>query len=214
MKNFRRSYDAEMSGLKKAGSVFPWENPEAYKMWLGQTYYFARMTTRFLALTGAHLDLSYDQLHQRFMDHVREERGHERILLQDLKAMGAEIHEIPELASTAGFYQSQFYWIQHRHPLSFFGYIITLEGLALEYGTEACRRAASAHGPKAANFLKVHAEEDKDHTEKAFQQLESLHLDSKIEGLIIENFKLSTQLYKLMLKEAAEGNEIKLKLAA
>src|ERR1700733_16022871 len=114
MKKFKQVYKDEMKSLKSCAETFPWEDPRAYAFWLGQTYYFARITTRLLIMAGAHFDYSLQQLHLRFIDHAKEERGHEKILIQDLKALDSNIERIPELTSTAGLYQSQFYWIQHQ----------------------------------------------------------------------------------------------------
>lgn len=177
----------------------PWDNREFYSAWLSQTYFFAKDTTRLLMLCGSHLSRDYQSLHTRFIEHVNEERGHEFLLLRDLKTLGFKIEEFAELPITAGFYQSQYYWIQHRSPFAFFGYILALEALGSEYGTLIYKKVQAAFGASATTFLRVHAEEDVDHTKKAYEALNAI--PEQALGLVRENFNLCVGFYGSIIQE-------------
>jgi thiaminase len=201
MSDFKNRYTAAMEPLIRAMELAPWEDQSFYANWLAQTYHFVVNSTRLIAFCGSFF--KDDKLHQRFVDHAKEERNHEFLLTNDLKHLGGyKIETLPEMPITAGFYQSQLYLIMMKSPAAFFGYIFCLEGLAVDCGGKLYERTKAAHGQKAANFLKVHSDEDVDHLESAFKMLESL---SKEEVDLVEKcLRQSAGLYEQILRQCAE----------
>lgn len=189
----------EMEKTRPVILGFPWEDKEAYCMWLVQTYHMVNHSTRLVALAGALTPLEQNDLHARFVDHSKEERGHQLICISDLKAMGKKIDDYPCLYPSAAMYQIQYYWVEHRGAASFFGYTLSLECLAGAFGAELHRRALAAHGPKATVFLKLHTEDDIEHTERAFTQVKKLS-PAELQ-MAKENLELSAGLYRTMLTE-------------
>lgn len=188
--------------LKKTRDLmlgFPWEDKLAYAEWLAQTYYMVNHSTRLVALAGAYAPLERNTLHARFVDHSKEERGHQLIAISDIKNLGYDVKDFPCLLPSACMYQVQYYWIQHRGPASFFGYTLALESLAFEFGPELYRRASTAHGQEAAKFLKCHSDADVEHMEKAEKEIKQLN-PSELQ-LACDNLLLSTSLYRAMLTE-------------
>lgn len=200
--NFETLFKEEIKKLGVLMVESPWHNKDFYAAWLAQTYYFAKDTTRLLMLCGARVSREHQKLHFRFIEHAAEEKGHESLLLRDLKNLGFQIDDIEEFPSAAGFYQSQYYWIDHRSPFAFFGYILALEGLAADYGKPAYQKANDAFGGGTTSFLKVHAEEDVDHTEKALKEV--LALPPEAVKMIEANFKLAVRFYASILKDCKE----------
>jgi len=192
-------YQKTIKEVGQTSEQFDWENPDAYAQWLGQTYHFVLNSTRILALASARTPMNQYQLHNRFIDHAKEERGHEVLLLRDLKALGKNIDEIPELAPTAALYKTQYFWIEHRSTDAFMGWVIVLEAFAANYGPGIFKRVMKAHGKEASVFLKVHAEEDQDHIEKAFKQITQLPAENQQETIL--NFQHCAYYYQTMLKE-------------
>ncbi len=200
MTDLRTQAALETEKMAQVLRDFPWENKEAYAWWLAQTYHMVHHSTRLVALSAAHVPLERAELHTRFIDHAHEERNHQLLCVADLKALGAPSpDQFQCLAATAAIHQIQYYWIQHRGPTTLFGYILVLECMAKEFGPELTRRIVAAFGKEAARFLKVHAEDDVEHTEKAFAQL--AQLPAAEQALIQENLAISAELYRLMLKE-------------
>lgn len=191
----------EMQQTSKIITEFPWEDPKAYAMWLVQTFHMVNHSTRLVALAGAYTPIHQNNLHARFVDHSAEERGHEKVCISDLKALGYEVADFPQLYQSASMYQVQYFWIQHRGPTSFFGYTLALECLAEHFGPDLYRRTKEAHGEKAAKFLKLHSAEDIEHIQAAFQQIETLTPDEL--KLVHENLELSSGLYRSMLVDVA-----------
>ncbi len=177
---------------------FPWQDKNAYGNWLAQTFYFVSHSTRLLCASAARFSLSQHKLHQRYVEHLSEEKGHEVLAKNDLKNLGFSAEEFPELAPTAAFYQSQYFMIEHIHPSALFGYILVLEGISVSRGKQALALTEEAFGRKCSTFWHVHANEDEDHLPKALAQIEGM------QGLereaVIKSMIQSADMYVRILK--------------
>ncbi|RYZ78285.1 MAG: hypothetical protein EOP06_29320 [Proteobacteria bacterium] len=89
-----------------------WSNPKVYAWWLSQAFCIARQSTSFLGLTMIH-SKAYPAFLERCTDHISEETGHEKLIMNDLKALGIEM--LPELPATSAIYQTQYYRIRRIH---------------------------------------------------------------------------------------------------
>lgn len=203
--NVSENFHRELEKTIESAKHFQWENKDFYASWLAQTYYFVQSSTRLIALTAAYMPLDRQDAHFRFIDHAKEERNHEILLERDIKSLDRKFSEIPEYSCTSAFYQSQYYWIQHRNPFSFFGYILILEGVAAYYGEEACNRVLKAHGKNSASFLKVHAKEDQSHLKNAIDALKDLPQNAQKD--LCENIIFCGEHYRSILKQCAINNE-------
>ncbi len=196
--------------VEKAVDEFPWGEKSSYCQFLAQTYYYVSHSTRMLAVAAGQLNLEDEFLHHRLLDHAREEKSHQLLAKHDLEQLGQVIASFPELPTTNAFYEPQFYKILYKDSTALFGYIIMLEGLAVRKGAAIYRTAAAAFGDKAATFLKVHAEEDVDHLEKAFKYVAKFS-DKQIE-LVGQNLQQSCSSYALFL-EGIKHSHFKAKAA-
>jgi hypothetical protein len=199
MQDWLNLIDSEMEKTKKIILSYPWEDKAAYALWLAQTYNMVCYSTRLVGLAGSLLPLGREELHARFIDHSKEERGHQKICALDVKNLGFELSDLKNTASAYSLFQIQYFWIQVVNPVSFFGYTFALESLAEKFGGEVAQRVLNAHGPKATKFLKLHAEDDQQHivdAHAAFSFLKSEELQC-----ISENFKICCELYRAMLIE-------------
>ncbi|MFM6927783.1 MAG: iron-containing redox enzyme family protein [Bdellovibrio sp.] len=204
-------FEETMKEIKVQAEAFPWEDEVAYSQWLGQTYHFVIHSTRLLALASARTPMSQYQFHNRFIDHAKEERGHEKMLINDLKALGRDLSQIPEFACTSALYKTQYYYIEHCSTDTFMGWVIMLEAFASNFGPGILKRVTKAHGKDASVFWKVHAEEDQDHIQKAFKQVSQLPDSHQAETIL--NFQHTANHYLNILKECAAVAK-KVKLAA
>jgi hypothetical protein len=198
-------FEKQISITHEAVKQTPWENEKFYVPWLAQTNYYVSHSTRLLALCAAQIspaDPVGRQLHTRFLQHAAEEKGHENLVLLDLKHLGHKLEETPEFPSTSSLYQVQYYWIEHVNPLAFFGYIMCLEGQAAACGPEGYGRTLPAYGPKGTHFLRVHATEDVDHTAKARALLETF--DEATHKVIVPNMIQSFENYRTMMANCVE----------
>jgi len=163
-----------MAMMSKVIHSFPWEDKYAYGMYLAQTYYYVKHSTRLLAVAAGRMadhDLAY---HRRFLEHAAEEKGHETIALKDLKNLGYTLEDFPELPETRMFWETQYYKVEHVDPLSLMGYILALEAIACQECPWIKSQLDKHYRPNCHTFIKVHGEDDPEHVTKARAQIEAL----------------------------------------
>ncbi|MFG2332644.1 iron-containing redox enzyme family protein [Streptomyces sp. NPDC048604] len=136
--------------------------------------------------------------------HAEEERGHDAWLLDDLAAAGAGPAAVPpaEVVELAG---SQYYRIEHEHPVALLGYMAVLEGHAPS-PTLAGRLAAATGLPDAAfRTVREHAELDGGHADEIHRVLDELPLSSGERTVVcVSALHTADLLARLFLSLAAE----------
>ena len=197
------AFDATVRPMSERLLAFPWEDRAAYAGWIGQTYHFVNNSTRLIALAGSMFPVEANAYHRRFIEHAKEEFNHEKLCTTDLKHLGYTIEQLPELPVTSGFWQSQMYWIMTKGPMSFFGYILCLEGLAVLVGSQVYKKVVAAHGEKAGGFLRIHAEEDVDHLKQAFDLVKGV--PAKEMDFVCANMRQCAGLYQGIADEIVRG---------
>jgi hypothetical protein len=175
----------------------PWEDRVFYAEYLAQTYYYVGHSTRLLACAATRLGVDREKLHHRFLKHAAEERSHHLLASRDLSKLGFSLEDFPELPATSALYESQYYRIEHIGPTMLLGYILALEGNAVAYAPGVYQRVRSEHGDSTVSFLRVHAEEDPDHLEKAFASVEALPTGEQ--ERIATNARFSLGMYEMLL---------------
>lgn len=207
MDKLQRTLNQSVGLLQNSYESLPWDNKEFYANYLAQTFYYVRHSTRLLALSASRLSYEEQQnLHLRFLKHLSEEANHERLAINDLKALGYTTADFPELNSTRFFYESQYYKIEHKDPLALMGYILYLEVLAQNICPPLAKKLTTIYGKKAATFLLVHGEEDPHHVEEAQKLLASL--GSPAITMITENLEQSSVAFDLMMKEIVDSMQV------
>ena len=207
MKQLKHIVQSEVEKVDQVIRSVDLADPAVYALWAAQTYYYVCHSTRLLALSASRFPQSKDAFHKRFCHHISEESGHEHLARRDVKAVGFDVADLPELPATKAFYQTQYYQIEHIDAMAFWGYILCLETLAVHSGDWMLEIARKTHGSDAVNFLKLHNSEDVDHLEKAYRTLEDL--DNNVFELIQDNLMLSSSLYSDMVRQCAAFAEAK-----
>jgi thiaminase len=179
----------------------PWENKTFYAEYLAQTYFYTFHSTRMLALAAARTNTNQFDYYRRSIEHIAEESGHENLALTDLKRLGCKIEDYSELPTTRAFWQPQ-YFLVDRTTTTLLGYILALEWLAAETFPAVYERVKTIYGDKCVNFIRVHAEEDPDHLDKCFEQIEALSEHERL--LALENFRQTCRMFELFMRECAE----------
>lgn len=195
----------ELSKIKAEIIDLPWTNKQFYLNWLCQSYYYVSHSSQLLALCAAYAkDLNQ---HKFFLKHTNEEKGHEVLASNDLKKLGYNELPYKENIYTQAFWQTQFYQIQHLRPTAFYGYAMFLEALVIDVGPQILN-TLEKHFPQGSySFLKVHCHEDLGHVDENYKILNSLSELEKNE--ILNNFKMSKEIYMSMLRSISNRNQIK-----
>jgi Iron-containing redox enzyme len=140
-------------------------------------------------------------------EHVKEELGHDDLLLDDLELLGVNRATVlgrmpsPAVASLVG---CQYYWIYHHHPIGFLGFIALMEGHPPTQ--ELVEMVISATGyPRAAfrTFVE-HGELDPGHRDRLDQTIDSLPLTPEHETIMGISAMYSATLLPHTIEEILE----------
>lgn len=184
--------------IEEALVDFPWEETNCYATYLSQSYYFVCHSIPLLCSSAARFPESELASRNRFIKHMSEEHNHQLLALRDLKALGHDISDYSELPATKMLYESMYYKVEHQSPYALLGYILLLEIAASEIGPKIVSILKEYYPENSLSFLKVHAEEDEDHVEKAFKLIDSL--PNEIQSLVIDCFEQSAVAYSHLLQ--------------
>jgi hypothetical protein len=144
-------------------------------------------TARALAREQAAADPVCRELDSYLAVHIAEERDHDEWILEDLEAIGIQrtsvIATIPprNVASLVG---SQYYWIQHYHPVALIGYMRLLEGNAPSEWHVQRLQDESGLPPAFFRTYRFHGANDPTHLHDMNSFLDALPLSDIQERLI------------------------------
>ncbi len=177
---------------------YPWDKREAYADYLVQTFYYVKHSTRLLNLAASRIPHENARIYNRFNKHVAEENNHDFDVKKDIKNLGFDFERFCELPQTRMFWETQYYKIEHLNPLVLMGYILALEAAAVDICPFIQNRVEPLYGRESSRFIRVHAEDDPDHLDKAIEVIESLEGETK--KLVYQNLEQSALAYIGMIK--------------
>ncbi len=183
--------------IESALSDFPWENSDCYANYLAQSYYFVCHSIPLLCASAARMSEEHLTSRNRFIKHMSEEHNHQLLALRDLRSLNQEIGDFTELPATKLLYESMYYKVEHKSPYSLLGYILLLEIAAATIGPTVLATLSQYYPASATSFLRIHAQEDEDHVEKAFKLISSL--PETEQALVLECFNQSAFAYSQLL---------------
>ncbi len=196
----RSTMDKIMQDLVENVKAQPWEDAEFYKEYLAQSFYYTAYSVKMLAHAASLTSPEQTSYYKRSLQHLREEYGHDSLALADLKKLGGKIEDHKELGLTRSLYEPQFFKIQ-RQPTALLGYILALEYLCVSYYKELHQRLEAHYGKTTTHFVRVHAEEDPDHVDKAMAQIEALPEAERAAVWI--NYEQTCRMFGAFLTECA-----------
>jgi pyrroloquinoline quinone (PQQ) biosynthesis protein C len=174
------------------------KNPMVYGNYLAQTYYYVSHSTRMLALAAGLMKRNDESHFRRFVKHIGEEAAHEVLAEKDLQDLGMKPSDFGHLPETRALWEPQYYKIQHENPLSLMGYIIALESFATTQLPRFYQKVKEVYEGKACRFIKLHAEEDPEHIEKAIQLTSTLSND--LQETVVANVVQTAKSYVVMVE--------------
>ena len=192
----KEAYEKLVKEITPLMIAYPWSDIQAYGAWLSQQYHIVKHSTPMLALSCGR-SISNRPYHLRCIEHLSEEKGHDKMLLNDLRLSKLEL--MAELPSTRAFYATQYFQIEHVNPVSFLGYVLFMEALAVAFGRHVSDRASlSTNG---ITFLELHADEDDGHIESAFKLITTMTKSDQMD--VVMNLRMSAKCYETMMQDLA-----------
>lgn len=207
MSKIKLEFKKHIEDIDKLFTDFPIESNEHFLQWMGQHYKLVEHSTRILAL---YCGLTPVDENANF-SHLKEEMGHEKILLNDGKKLGRDLREMPTGPAASALISAVYGDMMKKSKESCLGYVLLLEGLSLTSVPKLAKRVTETYGKDKGTFLTVHIEADETHFPDGIAKVEKL--PPKIQNEIIETLKYSAFLYesliiqaKQMANEALHGN--------
>ena len=195
-KSIETHFEERLAEFDQVAKSYNWEDQYAYAAWLAQQYYLVRHSSRLLGLALSKIESA--NVRNEYIHHLGEERGHDDLLLNDLKSLGYRIEDFEEFPTTRLIIHNQYYWLNVSTADSLFGYAQYLEGIAVFCARPVIKRLEDC-GSKGLNFLKVHAESDELHYPEGFARMHRNKVDWA--QVILPNLEESHMLYLKMFDD-------------
>lgn len=181
---------------------------ERYRAFLTQAYHHVKHTTPLLMRCGSKLSFRDEWLRKAVIEYINEEYGHERWILNDIKAAGGDV-EVAQSSepdtSTQAMVSLVYQAIDNDHPAAFFGMAHVLEGTSVKLATQAAGKIKDAlQLPDSAfSYLLSHGDLDQEHVQ-FFEQLMNQVTDEKAQQVIVRTAKHVYRLYGDMFRALPE----------
>lgn len=170
-----------------------------YVAFLGQAYHHVKHTVPLLMTCGSRLGSNHDWLQAAMADYIEEEFGHEKWILNDLRACGADADAIARstpLHETELMVAYAYYLIDRVSPLGFLGMVNVLEGTSVAVATHAATAMQAALGlpDSAFSYLNSHGSLDQQHI-RFFENLVNRIDDPNDQAIVTHSAKRFYRLY-------------------
>ncbi len=177
---------------------------QRYVNFLIQLYPVVSYFCPLIAKAAARCADRYDKLRNYLYDHIQEERGHERIILDDLENMEFDSSGIPSLQPkppVQAMLGYNHYAIEAVDPHAILGMIYVLEIMSSVYGgkvADAISQSIRLPLTQGFCFLSSHAELDEDHMGELRTLIQSVH-DPELQKIIVYSVRLNFYLFRQVL---------------
>ncbi len=175
-----------------------------YVAFLTEAYYHVRETIPLLMACGSRLGPKHRWLQDAITEYIEEERGHDRWILSDIAASGADAVAVeqgmPRLATEL---MVSYAWdsVLRKNPVSFFGMVLVLEGTSVNLATPMGQLIQHKLGlpEKAMSYLYSHGSLDQEHIQ-FFRKLMDQLTDADDQAAVIHMAKVMFRLYGDMFR--------------
>ncbi|WP_122572767.1 TenA family transcriptional regulator [Pseudomonas viridiflava] len=178
---------------------------ESYRAFLSQAYYHVRHTVPLMMACGARLPSRLEWLRAAVCEYIEDEYGHERWILDDLRACGGNADAVRDGSPATPIEMMVAYLydlIARGNPVGLFGMVNVLEGTSIALATHAADSIREhLELPAAAfSYLSSHGSLDVGHME-TFRALMDRLDDPQDQAAVIHTSKIVYRLYTDMFRE-------------
>lgn len=158
-----------------------------------------------MAIAAGHSADKNPKILNYLYNHIYEERGHEHLVLNDLKSFNVDISPIPELPAVPPV-QAMLAFNYHSassvHPACVFGMMYVLEIMASVFGGRAARSLAATlnrQSMEGFSFLDSHGELDEDHVIN-LRELFMTITDPNVQEWLLNSIKMNFYLFEKIME--------------
>jgi pyrroloquinoline quinone (PQQ) biosynthesis protein C len=182
-----------------------------YLDFLTEAYHHVRHTFPLLALAASHT--SDERYQDALVEYMEEERGHEKWILDDIRAVGGNPDAVR--SGTPGIpcqimVGYAYYAIEHLSPYAFLGSVHVLEGMSVLLAdklADALKKSLSLESDAGFTYLRTHGSLDTDHV-AFFRKLVDGFDDPAAQRIIVDNAKIFYRLYGAIFQDLGARAEL------
>jgi pyrroloquinoline quinone (PQQ) biosynthesis protein C len=176
---------------------------ETYIAFLTQAYHHVKHTVPLLMLTGSRISHKDEWLRSMMAEYIEEELGHEKWILNDIKACGGDPEYVKDSDpdfTTELMVSYAYDSINRINPLCFLGMVHVLEGTSVQLATNAAHsiKKSLSLPNKAFSYLISHGDLDQDHV-SYFEDLIN-RLPAEQVDIVIKSCKRFYKLYAAIFR--------------
>lgn len=182
-----------------------------YVAFLTEAYHHVKHTFPLLALAASRTG---DERYQdALMAYMQEERGHEKWILDDIRAMGGDADEVRRGTPGAAcriMVAFAYHAIEHVSPYAMLGSVHVLEGMSVLLAdrlADTLKHSLGTKGEAGFTYLRTHGSLDQDHV-AFFRNLADGIDAAATQDLIIDHAKLFYRLYGDIFRDLGAGAEL------
>ena len=209
---------AEREYLLQAPAIVACQRGEVtlprYVAFLTEAYYHVRQTVPLLMACGSRLTERHRWLQDAITEYIEEERGHDRWILNDIAACGADSAAVE--AGEPNFYTEMmvsYAWdsVMRGNPVSFFGMVLVLEGTSVNLATPMAQliRQRLQLPEQAMSYLCSHGSLDQEHIQffaKLMDRLTDPVEQQAVIHMARRMYRLYGDMFRSLPMEAAASN--------
>jgi thiaminase len=203
----RTKIRAELMATKVVQSLFNGAfDADAYARYLRNVYAYAQHSPKVMALAAARCSGTHPELAAYLLQHAREEMGHDRWALDDLRDLGISEDEVwltPPVPACETMISHMYYTAEHANPIGLFGWMYILEVVGSDLGgaVAAQLERATAASANQHRFVARHGVTDVDHTEELTEQIVRYVQSPEDQMAVTRVAEVTTDLYARMFRE-------------
>jgi pyrroloquinoline quinone (PQQ) biosynthesis protein C len=169
-----------------------------YLDFLAEAYHHVKHTFPLLALATSRT--SDERYQDALVEYMEEERGHEKWILNDIRAVGGDADRVrdgqggPACRIMVAY---AYYAIEHISPYAFLGSVHVLEGISVllaDQVADAMKASLGLESDTGFTYLRTHGSLDTEHV-AFFRTLVDGFSDRKTQRIIIDNARIFYRLY-------------------
>ncbi len=175
-----------------------------YLDFLTEAYHHVKHTFPLLALAASRT--SDERYQDALVEYMEEERGHEKWILNDIRAIGGDPETVragqggPACRIMVGY---AYYAIEHISPYAFLGSVHVLEGISVllaDKVADAMKASLGLESDAGFSYLRTHGSLDADHV-AFFRKLVDGFDDRKTQRIIVDNAAIFYRLYGSIFRD-------------
>jgi pyrroloquinoline quinone (PQQ) biosynthesis protein C len=175
-----------------------------YLDFLAEAYHHVKHTFPLLALAASRT--SDERYQDALVEYMEEERGHEKWILNDIRALGGDPDAVrdgqggPACRIMVGY---AYYAIEHISPYAFLGSVHVLEGMSVllaDQLADVMKASLGLENDDGFSYLRTHGSLDSEHV-AFFRTLVDGFDDRKTQRIIIDNATIFYRLYGSIFRD-------------